>query len=422
MIQIENTIALRVQHYKGVEQLQVTLEPGVSVFGGKNGAGKSSVLDAVANAFGGKKLTPPRPVKDGAEAYECAVALEALGVEIRRTGRIGEDGKLREKLTITDAEGFKSPSPQALLDKLLNGSSIRPMAFAELSKAEQIKTLKAAAGVDWAALDEAYSKAYEARHDAKAKAAVLQAQLGAFTVMTDPGAAVDTKAIQKSLEAAMGAAVKARAAAAAEAERKKTLKMLQVQLKQARATVSRLEKEIARHQNIQAPPTAPDNIEELRAAYDKADAQNAAVQAWQRREQVREELTAARTEELKQAGLLAEIGKQKKEQLAAAELPVPGLTFDEDGVYLHGVPFEQASQSEQLEASVRLGLALHPRVPIVLVQEGSSFDAEHLALLDKAAKEHGAFVFAEVVMDEPRAGVKVFMTNGMGEVHDAEVE
>ena len=422
MSEVKNTITLRVEHYKGVERLRVVLEPGASVFGGKNDAGKSSVLDAVANAFGGKKLSPPKPVKDGAEGYECSVGLEKLGIQITRTGRIGEDGVLREKLTIEDAEGFKSSSPQALLDKLLDGNSIRPRAFAELTKAQQIEMLKGAAGIDWTVLDIAYQEAFEARHDAGVRVAALEAQV--VVALADPGPVVDLASIRDDLAHAAKHNAGVAAQQVAAKEREKALASLGVQLRQAEASVVRMKKEIARQETVAARevPVGPVDVESLQEAYSQAEHHNREVEVWEQRTAALEALAAERTEASAQDEVVQNIRRKKSEQVAEADLPVPGLAFDESGVYLKGVPFEQASQSERLEASVRLGLALHPQVPIVLVHEGSFFDAEHLKALDAVAKEHEAFVFVEAVMDEPEEGVKVFMVDGIGEVRDEKGE
>ena len=417
---IENTIALRVENYKGVGHLQVVLEPGASVIGGKNGAGKSSVLDAVANAFGGKRLSPPKPVKEGAEGYECSVTLQKLGIVITRTGRIGEDGVLREKLTIEDAEGFKSPSPQALLNKLLNGSSIRPLAFAEISKAEQIKMLKEAQGIDWTELDAEYEGAFEARHDATVRAAAIAARVDAVGDIEDPGPAMDVASIQKEIGRATKHNAEIGAQQQAAKEREKTLAVQGVQLRQAQASVARIEKEIARleREAVRGITGELVDVEALRGNYARAQTHNRAVEAWKQRADMLKQQEAEQAEIDKQDGIVQRIRQTKQEQLAGAQLPVPGLTFDEKGVYFKGVPFEQASQSEQLGVSVRLGLALHPEVPIVLVREGSLFDIDHLRELDVLAKEHKAFVFVEVVMEEPQEDVKVFMVAGTGEVQD----
>jgi len=46
----------------------VELEPketGLVVIGGRNGQGKSSLLDSISLALGGKRGQPPKPVRDG---------------------------------------------------------------------------------------------------------------------------------------------------------------------------------------------------------------------------------------------------------------------------------------------------------------------------------------------------------------------
>ena len=60
-------VSLEVQNVKRVKA--VTLEPspdGLTTIGGRNGQGKTSVLDALAYALGGEKLAPTNYRREGA--------------------------------------------------------------------------------------------------------------------------------------------------------------------------------------------------------------------------------------------------------------------------------------------------------------------------------------------------------------------
>src|SRR5690606_29737088 len=64
----------------------------------------------------------------------------------------------------------------------------------------------------------------------------------------------------------------------------------------------------------------------------------------------------------------------KAKAIAAASLPVPGLAFGDGTVTLAGVPFDQASDAEQLRASVAIAMALNPRLRVLRVRDGSLLD------------------------------------------------
>ena len=94
---------------------------------------------------------------------------------------------------------------------------------------------------------------------------------------------------------------------------------------------------------------------------------------------------------------LGEIDKDKADQLAAANFPIEGLSFDETGVRYQGLPFDQASSAEQLRVSVAMGIATNPKLRVMLVREGSLLDSESLALLRDLAEEHDTQIFLERV-------------------------
>jgi len=426
MPKLKNTIELHVEKYKGVKQLQVVLEPGASIFGGKNAAGKSSVLDAMANAFGGKRLSPPKPVREGEQEYKCSVTLTKMGLKIVRTGKIGEDGKLREKLTVEDAEGFKASSPQELLERLLDGHSIRPRAFSEMKATEQIAMLKQVAGLDWAELDAEYGKLYEERRDANVRLKATAAQLDGMPIAESTLGPVDLPALRKGITTAyetntavdgiekdLGAAQERLAASQEKVEG------LEAQLQAAnveRMALAKTEKSL----KTKLSKMARIDVKELQAGIERAEEIDAAVQIQQQREEIAEMLAVEQAESNKLDDRMRAIRATKEIELGKAKIPVKGLTLGDEGVYLKGIPFEQASQSERLEVSLRMGLALHPKVPIVLVHEGSLFDEEHLQAIDAVAKEHDAFVLVEKVMDKPSDRIKVFMVAGTGtEVQNA---
>jgi hypothetical protein len=66
-------------------------------------------------------------------------------------------------------------------------------------------------------------------------------------------------------------------------------------------------------------------------------------------------------------------------------------------VTLNGLPLEQASSAEQLRASVAIGLAMHPKLKVLLVRDGSLLDEQSLAMVAKMAEQAGGQVWLERV-------------------------
>jgi len=87
----------------------------------------------------------------------------------------------------------------------------------------------------------------------------------------------------------------------------------------------------------------------------------------------------------------------KAERIAKAKMPVKGLGLDEAGVTFNGMPFEQCSSAEQLRISVAMGLALNPKIKVLLIRDGSLLDDESLRALAEQAAEADAQVWVERV-------------------------
>jgi hypothetical protein len=90
---------------------------------------------------------------------------------------------------------------------------------------------------------------------------------------------------------------------------------------------------------------------------------------------------------------------------------VPGLGLSDDGVTFGGLPFAQASSSEQLRVSVAIGLALNPKLKVLLIRNGNMLDDDSLKAVAAQAEEAGAQVWCEWVTSNPE-GVSVMIEDG----------
>ena len=91
----------------------VALEPaqnGLTVIGGRNAQGKTSVLDAISWALGGGRCKPTKPKREGAVSDPYLKVELSNGIIVERKGA-------NSTLRVLDSEGKKSG--QALLDEFL---------------------------------------------------------------------------------------------------------------------------------------------------------------------------------------------------------------------------------------------------------------------------------------------------------------
>jgi hypothetical protein len=110
---------------------------------------------------------------------------------------------------------------------------------------------------------------------------------------------------------------------------------------------------------------------------------------------------------------LEKMDAKKAALLDAVTFPVEGLGLSENGVTFGGVPFEQASTSEQLKTSVAIGLALNPTLKVLLVRNGNALDKDSLLAVAEQAAKADAQVWCEIVVsDGENRNVAVMIEDG----------
>lgn len=385
-------VSLEAQNVKRLKAVTITPKGHVVEIAGRNGQGKSSVLDSIMYALGGKDTFCDDPVRKGEQKATIKCDLGELSVTRTITAEGG--GTLK----VTDANGAALPSPQKVLDALYSTVSFDPLAFARMKPAEQRETLQRMVGLDFAALDAQRETAFAERTEAGRIVKRLEGQLAGLPQHADaPAAEVSVLALSKELQAATEADAAEQRIRDAHAANKKRMQKIDEEIERLRAEWSELaKKNSALEEEIKRLPE-PVDADELRQRIAEAEALNRKVRENAKRSEVAAELEASRKRVEALTAKIAEIDAAKEKQLAGAKFPVPGLSFSAQGVTLNGVPFEQASQAEKLKVSVAMGFALNPRLKVLLVRDGSLLDEDSLAAVAAMAQQNGGQVWVETV-------------------------
>lgn len=402
-------VRLEVENVKRIHALSVDAggAPIVRVEG-RNGVGKSSAIDAIAYALGGKDLIPDRPVRDGEDAARVVVDLGELIVERRWTG-----GGERTYLEVRARDGAKHPTPQRILDSLCSRVAFDPLAFVREEPRKQAETLHRLAGLDLSAVETERKKAYDARTEANREAKRLDALLAASPEdFGAPVREVDVAAILleqrvawKVINENRQTREKVEQARRRTEETARELTRLRDQAAAIARQVVALERSLEGEQGdfaaAEATATAlrdPD-LNAIEAKLRSAGDENRRHQAARARAVLIDE---ARTASLRAAEFgreIAALEAAKRLAISSAKWPVDGLGVDGDAVTWHDLPLAQASSAEQLRVSAAVGFALHPRAKVLLVREGSLLDAESMRLLGELARENDGQVWIERVSD-----------------------
>jgi len=406
-------VELKIQNIKRIRAVCVKPngDPTV-IIGGENGAGKTSVLDAIEMAFAGARAIPEDPIRHGAKQGSIVANLGDLVVErvITKTGTT---------LTVRDADGNKQSSPQSLLDKLCARIAFDPLAFMGLEPAKQNELMRQLLGLDFSKLDAERQRAYDQRTTIArdAKAARTNAEAIVVPPSTPAEGVVVADLLAQLREAnRVGDAHKLHARKVADAstavvEAAKAVQVAEVALMQAKGKAAQLAREAL---------PALVAVEPIETALAAAETTNRNVASRKQRDELEAKANGLDAEAAKLTARIEAIDADKAAQIAAQPFPVAGLALGENGPTLDNVPLEQASAAQKLRVSVALGLARHPRLKVLLVRDASLLDKNSLALVSQMAADAGAQVWLERVGDgDPTA---VVIADGQVErepTHDA---
>lgn len=399
-------VEMRAQNVKRLVAVNIKPDGSVVEITGKNGQGKSSVLDAIMYALGGKSLQPTKPIRAGAS--KALVSLDLGDLEVKRTWTAAGS-----YLTVTPKGGKPLNSPQDVLDKLVGDLSFDPLDFVRRKPAEQVSILKQITGLDFAKLDAERESTYSRRTEIGRRLREEQSRLAAMPEVDAPDAMVDVTALAAEQAQAMRSIRANDEARATLRSMRASLESHDKQIADAESFLAGLKAaRVAMVQGIADRETQVSSLvdPDVQAITDRiasASTTNDAVRAKATRATVAKSVADLFKSVEAMTAAIEKIDETKRELLASAKMPIEGLGFGEGGVTLNGIPFEQSSSAEQLRASVGIAIAQNPELRIMLIRDGSLLDADSLAALTEAAESADAQVWLERVTNGEQVGVVI---------------
>lgn len=404
-------IKLVANNYKRLKAIELTFRPGLTHVTGPNDSGKSSALDTFLTVLGGKRVAPSDPVRHGTEGASIELDYEGKFIAKWSCKAGGEP-----RLVLESPDGARYLQPQKLLDEMYEEIALEPSKFERMKPSQQRDILAEITGLKAPcdALDKEIAEVYAQRtgvnRDLK-RAAMLLADRA-----TEPVDAVDVGELLGQLEqgnaynAALEALDKQLAEYAKQAdERRAKAADLRERARRMLDEAARLGAEAGdldatRNQYAagrgEVFDTAP-----IREALQNAEATNV------RHRQHLETLKLAQDVadlEAESAALSARIDAAedaKAALVATAKMPIDGLTLGAEGILYHGVPLEQASQAQRMRVIIAIGVALNPKVKIILLRDASLLDSKTLGEMaaDPSLEEY--FVICETVDETKSRGI-----------------
>jgi DNA repair exonuclease SbcCD ATPase subunit len=359
----------------------VKMEPsaaGLTIIGGDNNQGKTSVLDTIIWALGGEDYRPSTPQREGSVIPPYVRLVMSNGLIVERKGKNSD-------LKVTDPEGRKAG--QTLLNEFTERLALNLPRFMQSNNREKAETLLQIIGVG-AQLRELeqkeqqlYNRRLEIGRIADQKEKYAKEQTYYPDAPKEPVSASKLIRQQQDILAKNGenqrkrnnlSSIRGKAedvARRVDEARAKLLELTELQ------NAVRKDLEIAQRDALDL---QDENTDELERNISDIDAINRKVRANLDREKAEED---ARQYREQCAGLTADIDaarKAKMDLLAGAPLPLPGLSVEDSELTYNGRKWDCISGSDQLKVATAIVRKLNPQCGFVLLDKLEQMDLKTL--------------------------------------------
>lgn len=379
---------LLIENVKRVKAVQ--FEPsadGLTIIGGRNGQGKTSVLDAIAWALGGNNYKPSVPERDG------ALVPPNLHIELSNGLIVERKGK-NSTLKVTDPNGNKSG--QQLLNEFVSTLTLDLPKFINGSDKDKADSLLKILGIGdvLSQLDTKENQLYAQRTevgriaDRKKKAADEMPMYP--NVPKEPVSATKLIKQQQEILARNGENERKRQDAA---RYEQMLAEAQIAFDEAKAALQKAEQDC-----LTARKSAEDLHDESTAELEKnlaeIEALNVKIRANSTKEAAEIEANNLQQEYDGLTEQIESVREERNKLLDSAELPLPGLSVKDGKLIYNNMPWDGMSGSDQLKVATAIVRKLNPQCGFVLMDKLEQMDLETLQEFGVWLKQEGLQVIA----------------------------
>lgn len=406
-------INLYSENVKRLKAVDITPDDDVIVLSGKNGEGKTSVLDSIwlALQFRAASKQTPSALRAGQDKGQVNIDLGDYVVTRKFT-------KSGTTLEVRTPDGSKISSPQKLLDGLIGDLSFDPWEFSRKNEKEQREMLADVlysitdGKLDLADFELRHKAAFEKRSEANREKKRLTGLLTSLKVPTDsdPSEEIDVDELTKSIQEAV--------------EVRSREKQLATKIHTVGQRIIELEAELAKakqehqtaSQELEDLPEVPD-VDFLKGQLKDIQTVNERAREVIRYRQTRDTLTKVEEEITSMNDKMELINIEKAEALEESPLPVNNLRVTPDGIMVVNdedelVPFCQASAAQRLRISLAIAMAANPTLRVIRIADGSLLDDEGMDIVKQMATDKDFQVWVEYASRNEQDRIGVYIEDG----------
>ena len=370
---------LELENVKRIKAVSMTPSAtGLTVIGGKNNQGKTSVLDAIAWALGGNKFRPSDPARDGSLVPPHLKVTLSNGIVVERRGKNSD-------LKVTDPAG--NLAGQALLDSFISAFALDLPKFMNANAKEKADTLLRILGIgdQLFLLEKEEAALYNERtvvgRTADAKKKYADGLTSYDGVPEEPVSAAELIRQQQEILTRNAQRIQWKRDYDAILDEQnrvddmiETAKQRLRELQQRAAELETAAKQAAKSPaEMQAESTAA--LEEQLRDVEEI---NRKVNENRRKLLVEDEAAAYRDQYDELTRRIEEKRQQKTDLLNGAQLPLPGLSVQDGELTYHGHKWDGMSGSEQLRVAAAIVRKLTPECGFVLLDKLEQMDTDTL--------------------------------------------
>jgi DNA repair exonuclease SbcCD ATPase subunit len=402
-------IGLKAENIKRLKAVNVDFGEGnLFKITGRNGAGKSSLMDCIEMAICGKSSVPDEPIRRGAKKGFTSTDLG----ELVATRTFSQKGGTSLKLVAKDGKAVKSP--QAVLDKLKGNLTFDPLEFSRMDPKKQGEVLRDLVGIDTREIDLKITNAYDERREIGREVKSFKAQYEAIEVPENaPSGEVSVTAIAQEIRHAeennrsidsFNHSIELINTDVKTSEQR--IKKLKEEIKALQSSI-RTDKEEAQILEKTRDKLKIINIAELEKQMSQAEENNSIARQVKEKEEIKRRYndTGKKYEYL--TTTIESLEAEKLELVESAEYPLDGLSVSDGEVLYNDLPLAQASSAEKLRVSVSIAMALNPELRIIMIKDGSLLDSDNIAEIEKLAKDRDFLVLIEMVDESGEVGIVI---------------
>ena len=359
----------------------VKLEPtanGLTIIGGKNNQGKTSVLDSIAWALGGETFRPSEATREGSVIPPNLKIVMNNGLVVERKGK-------NSALKVTDPSGQKAG--QQLLDSFVEKLALNLPKFMESSGKEKAKTLLQIIGVgeQLTAMNQQETELYNERQaigriaDQKEKYAKEQPYFPeAPKDLVSPS---DLIRQQQEILARNGENQRKREQEGKYRQSVESLSQeiesIEYQLKLKRKQLEEA-RESLRVASLNIKDLQDESTAELENNIANIEEINRKVRANLDKEKAEDDAREYRKQYQGLTGQLEKVRDEKAALLNSAELPLPEMSVRDGELIYKGQKWDNMSGSDRLKVSTAIVRKLNPECGFVLLDKLEQMDLDTL--------------------------------------------